>query len=191
MPHWLSSGIIIRPTEPVSSVLTEEQFQSLPTVMYQPTGPKPDEEDSVADETESRRDADPAATGTSSGTRLSLEDALEQGGADSAANTAQSTAAITEGAATRPLAPSYTLCSICIEDFEAGEALTILPRCKHAFHKDCIHPWLTERQGCCPLCKTNVLQQQDAAPPEEPEATQRESSSQAVAGGRLWSSGTR
>jgi hypothetical protein len=30
-------------------------------------------------------------------------------------------------------------------------------RCKHAFHKSCIHPWLTERQGCCPLCKTNVL----------------------------------
>ena len=30
-------------------------------------------------------------------------------------------------------------------------------RCKHAFHKSCIRPWLMERQGCCPLCKTNVL----------------------------------
>jgi hypothetical protein len=30
-------------------------------------------------------------------------------------------------------------------------------RCKHAFHKSCIRPWLMERQGCCPLCKTTVL----------------------------------
>lgn len=50
-----------------------------------------------------------------------------------------------------------TTCSICIDDFEPGETLILLPRCKHAFHRDCIHPWLLERQGCCPLCKTNVL----------------------------------
>jgi hypothetical protein len=51
-----------------------------------------------------------------------------------------------------------TECSICIDDFEPGERLVVLPRCQHAFHKDCIRPWLLERQGRCPLCKTGVLQ---------------------------------
>jgi Ring finger domain len=55
-----------------------------------------------------------------------------------------------------------TLCSICIDDFEAGEKLVLLPRCRHSFHRDCIHPWLTERQGCCPLCKTSVLEKDEA-----------------------------
>ena len=54
-----------------------------------------------------------------------------------------------------------TMCSICIDDFERGERLTFLPRCQHAFHRDCIHPWLTGRQGCCPLCKTNVREEFD------------------------------
>lgn len=56
--------------------------------------------------------------------------------------------------------PNFTkssMCSICIDEFEPGERLTVLPRCRHAFHKDCIHPWLTERQGCCPFCKTDVV----------------------------------
>jgi len=52
---------------------------------------------------------------------------------------------------------SCTACSICIEDFEEGETLRLLPRCGHAFHLDCILPWLQDRQGCCPLCKTGVL----------------------------------
>jgi Ring finger domain len=54
-----------------------------------------------------------------------------------------------------------SMCSICIDDFEEGESLILLPRCQHAFHKDCIMPWLTERQGCCPMCKCNVLEEDD------------------------------
>lgn len=53
-----------------------------------------------------------------------------------------------------------TSCSICIEDFEEGEKIRLLPRCGHAFHTDCILPWLTERQGCCPCCKEFVICQQ-------------------------------
>ena len=53
---------------------------------------------------------------------------------------------------------SCTTCSICIDEFEAGERIRFLPRCKHAFHTPCIMPWLTERQGCCPLCKTSVIE---------------------------------
>jgi hypothetical protein len=33
----------------------------------------------------------------------------------------------------------------------------LLPRCGHAFHTECILPWLTERQGCCPCCKALVV----------------------------------
>lgn len=50
-----------------------------------------------------------------------------------------------------------TSCSICIDDFEEGETIRLLPRCGHAFHTDCILPWLTERQGCCPCCKAPVI----------------------------------
>jgi len=47
-------------------------------------------------------------------------------------------------------------CAICILDYKAGDTLKILPNCHHAFHKDCIVPWLTERSGHCPLCRMTV-----------------------------------
>lgn len=45
-------------------------------------------------------------------------------------------------------------CSICIQDFEAGEEQKTLP-CFHRFHKGCIDGWL-HRKGICPLCKHRV-----------------------------------
>jgi Ring finger domain len=63
-----------------------------------------------------------------------------------------------------------TTCAICIEDFVVGEVLILLPRCQHAFHRDCIHPWLLERQGCCPTCKAAAL-------PDESEGTSDNASS--------------
>ena len=50
-----------------------------------------------------------------------------------------------------------TTCSICIDEFEEGETIRLLPRCGHGFHTSCILPWLQDRQGCCPLCKMEVL----------------------------------
>ena len=50
-----------------------------------------------------------------------------------------------------------TTCSICIDEFEEGEKIRLLPLCGHAFHTECIMPWLKDRHGCCPLCKTGVL----------------------------------
>ncbi|MCB9493677.1 MAG: hypothetical protein H6679_05385 [Epsilonproteobacteria bacterium] len=49
-------------------------------------------------------------------------------------------------------------CSICLEGYTPGERVGIL-NCSsaHAYHKDCIYPWL-ERDTSCPLCrKTNVI----------------------------------
>jgi hypothetical protein len=45
-------------------------------------------------------------------------------------------------------------CAICIEDFENGDQLRLLP-CKHWYHVECIDPWLTTKSSSCPLCKTD------------------------------------
>jgi hypothetical protein len=68
-----------------------------------------------------------------------------------------------------------TSCSICIDDFCEGETIRLLPRCGHAFHTDCILPWLTERKGCCPCCNTPVL----CPPADDNEAKEGESTTTA------------
>jgi hypothetical protein len=60
-----------------------------------------------------------------------------------------------------PLSPATqtnnVTCIICLEDFQDGEMIRLLPRCGHAMHTNCILPWLTESHGCCPICKTRVI----------------------------------
>ncbi|GKY98395.1 hypothetical protein MPSEU_000797000 [Mayamaea pseudoterrestris] len=177
MPHWLSSGVIIRPTEPVSTILTEEQFNSLPTTTYQPAGGQKSDNDD-----DDRADIDLGATAveenqlTTSMPQTRLVNDLEQApavavAANSSSFVPEQAAAGANGSSSNFVRTNCTLCSICIDDFELNETLLILPRCQHAFHRSCIHPWLTERQGCCPLCKTNVFeQQQERASAREDEA---------------------
>jgi len=59
---------------------------------------------------------------------------------------------------------SCTSCSICIDEFEQGETLILLPECGHFFHPQCITPWLKDKKGSCPLCQTMVLPQKMAQP---------------------------
>jgi len=47
-------------------------------------------------------------------------------------------------------------CAICLEDFQDGENLRILP-CHHHFHMHCIDPWFLCRKRTCPICKANAF----------------------------------
>nr|XP_043627292.1 E3 ubiquitin-protein ligase ATL42-like [Erigeron canadensis] len=49
-------------------------------------------------------------------------------------------------------------CSVCLSTFEDVEVLRLLPKCKHAFHIDCIDQWL-EKHSSCPLCRFKVAKE--------------------------------
>ncbi|XP_062232360.1 putative RING-H2 finger protein ATL12 [Phragmites australis] len=46
-------------------------------------------------------------------------------------------------------------CSVCLARFDDADLLRLLPRCRHAFHLDCVDRWL-ESNASCPLCRTRV-----------------------------------
>ncbi|GJM86913.1 hypothetical protein PR202_ga02813 [Eleusine coracana subsp. coracana] len=46
-------------------------------------------------------------------------------------------------------------CAVCLSEFEDAERLTLLPKCSHAFHPDCIGQWLAGHVTC-PVCRCNL-----------------------------------
>lgn len=44
-----------------------------------------------------------------------------------------------------------TSCAVCKDEFECGQECISMP-CQHNFHKECIIPWLKER-NTCPVCR--------------------------------------
>jgi len=46
-------------------------------------------------------------------------------------------------------------CTVCLSLFEDNEILRLLPKCKHAFHMNCIDKWF-ESHSTCPLCRNNI-----------------------------------
>lgn len=51
-------------------------------------------------------------------------------------------------------------CSVCLSKFEDVEILRLLPKCRHAFHIECIDQWL-EEHATCPLCRNRVNIEED------------------------------
>ena len=130
-----------------SPLLTEEQVRALPEITFVTLPTAEEEDDSVhgvaaaaVDESTVRIDNAEKGQAVGTGTEDEPETHLPPMNLPS-----------------EEITTSCTTCSICLDDFEDGERIRVLPKCHHAFHTDCILPWLTERQGCCPLCKTSVL----------------------------------
>ncbi|XP_031475492.1 RING-H2 finger protein ATL43-like [Nymphaea colorata] len=46
-------------------------------------------------------------------------------------------------------------CAICLAKFEDTDALHLLPKCRHAFHAECIRQWLADHWSC-PVCRQMV-----------------------------------
>ncbi|KAK0571407.1 hypothetical protein LWI29_015238 [Acer saccharum] len=46
-------------------------------------------------------------------------------------------------------------CAVCLTRFDPTEVLRLLPKCKHAFHVECVDTWL-DSHSTCPLCRNRV-----------------------------------
>uniref|UniRef100_A0A7N0TID6 RING-type E3 ubiquitin transferase n=1 Tax=Kalanchoe fedtschenkoi TaxID=63787 RepID=A0A7N0TID6_KALFE len=46
-------------------------------------------------------------------------------------------------------------CAVCLSGFEPSDVLRLLPKCKHAFHVECVDTWL-DAHSTCPLCRYRV-----------------------------------
>jgi Ring finger domain len=190
VPYWLAAGRLTSAPvrHPTSRVLTAEQFDALPEIVY--SGKVESGSDDEDEYMEEEYDVEaPGAVGIDSDddadnmkrdavVALSKEECApnrERARKDdsTACSSPNDEGAVPvdrtdnnahEDGANDEMSVNFTTCttcSICIDDFERGERLTLLPKCRHAFHPDCLKPWLMERQGCCPLCKISVLDEPD------------------------------
>lgn len=155
--YWFASSGVQDSSAAITDRLTEEQVMALPEITFKST----EEGDAKRNEENADGKVEPSQLEdvdiiVSSGSADEIEE-KRQGSLSRMASVSESVRSDEEELAAGNFTTSTT-CSICIEEFEHGEKLRFLPRCKHAFHTDCIMPWLTERQGCCPLCKTSVIE---------------------------------
>ena len=47
-------------------------------------------------------------------------------------------------------------CAVCLGEIRFGETVQNMPECTHAFHLECIKPWLEGRSQTCPSCRSVV-----------------------------------
>lgn len=67
--------------------------------------------------------------------------------------------------APRGMGSTGTTCAVCLEDYELGDRLRVLP-CGHRFHAACIDTWLS-RRPTCPVCKLDLRTPEEKAAAEE------------------------
>jgi E3 ubiquitin-protein ligase RNF115/126 len=68
-------------------------------------------------------------------------------------------------------------CSICMDEVNIGEEVTLLP-CKHWFHHQCVSAWLLEHDTC-PHCRQSISQHPDRQLNNAPSGGQAESGAHA------------
>jgi E3 ubiquitin-protein ligase RNF115/126 len=61
------------------------------------------------------------------------------------------------GAVTQEMVAAADACAVCQEPFAAGEVVTFMPCTpkNHAFHTDCLMPWL-QIHNSCPSCRAEL-----------------------------------
>jgi len=65
----------------------------------------------------------------------------------------------------------YETCCICLDDYEVGDKLRILP-CGHAYHMKCIDPWLLKNKRVCPQCRKKVFASGEVPPSDSESETE-------------------
>lgn len=53
------------------------------------------------------------------------------------------------------------ICAICIQDFFPVQMIHIT-ECAHIFHKECVDIMLLHRHNCCPVCRANIIINNDS-----------------------------
>ncbi|XP_043442234.1 E3 ubiquitin-protein ligase ZNRF4 [Prionailurus bengalensis] len=55
------------------------------------------------------------------------------------------------------------LCAICLDDYEEGDRLKVLP-CSHTYHCKCIDPWFAQAaRRSCPVCQQSLAGTEDGS----------------------------
>ncbi|KAK4941285.1 hypothetical protein LTR66_012274 [Elasticomyces elasticus] len=154
-------NIMGRPRQSRARGLARAMLDTIPIVKFGEREPgKPDNVELADGE-------NPRAEPSSSETSPRQHDAtLETAGAEAppGANTTSASSGISpnvipvEAAAAGTNTDESLGCSICTDDFEAGQDLRVLP-CDHKFHPACVDPWLLNVSGTCPLCRIDLRPQ--------------------------------
>lgn len=54
-------------------------------------------------------------------------------------------------------------CAVCLNILEPKQLMRDLKNCGHVFHKECIDAWIDKNNVTCPLCRADLLYQNEGA----------------------------